>query len=269
MALIPPYYFDCVVAIGKKNQDGTTFWIGTGFLFGNYALTEQTGEKKYNLFFVTNKHVLKDQKELVIRFNPQDDKPAIDYPVSLNDENGKPIWVGHPNNEIDIAVIKVDANILKRDGIKYSFYTSDDHSFTIDKLKENHVTEGDFVYVLGFPMGLVAQERQYVILRSGTIARIRDLYEKRSLDFVVDAFVFPGNSGGPVIVKPELMRIEGTDANNKSALIGVIKSYIPYRDVAISEQTGLPRIIFEDNSGLSIVEPVDHIIETINSIPKT
>jgi hypothetical protein len=86
---------------------------------------------------------------------------------------------------------------------------------------------------------------------------------------VVDALVFPGNSGGPVILKPELMSIEGTKSNNKSVIIGVIKSYIPYRDVAVSEQTGLPRIIFEDNSGLSIVEPIDHIIETINLIPKT
>jgi hypothetical protein len=54
MALIPPYYFDCVVAIGVKKHDGTTYWIATGFLFGNYALTEQNGGEKYNLFFVTN-----------------------------------------------------------------------------------------------------------------------------------------------------------------------------------------------------------------------
>jgi hypothetical protein len=112
-------------------------------------------------------------------------------------------------------------------------------------------------------MGLVSLDRQHVILRNGAIARIRDLYENTSSDYIVDALVFPGNSGGPVILKPELISIEGTKSNPRAGLIGVIKSYIPYQDIAVSQQTGRPRIIFEDNSGLSLVEPTDYIFETI------
>jgi S1-C subfamily serine protease len=130
-------------------------------------------------------------------------------------------------------------------------------------MKNLEVTEGDFIYVLGFPMGIVAKDRQYVILRQGVIARIRDLFENRNTDFVVDAVVFPGNSGGPVILKPEVISITGTKSNPKAGLIGIIKSYIPYQDVAISQQTNRPRVVFEENSGLSLVEPVDHILETI------
>jgi S1-C subfamily serine protease len=273
MALIPPSYFDCVVAIGIKQTDGTNHWIGTGFLFGNYSTTNPEGQKLYNIYLVTNKHVFIDQTSVIIRFNPQDDKPATDYPVSLKDVDGKIIWTGHPDDKIDIALLSVDGAVLNKDGMKYSFFTSDDSTFGIEKLKEIETTEGDFIYVLGFPMGLVGRDRQHVILRSGSIARIRDLFEKRSTDYVVDAFVFPGNSGGPVILKPEVISIQGTKSNNIAALIGVIKSYIPYQDVAISQQTNRPRIIFEDNSGLSIVEPIDYIIETINFIktqsPKT
>ncbi len=55
-------------------------------------------------------------------------------------------------------------------------------------------TEGDYIYVLGFPMGLVSVDRQHAILRSGAIARIRDLFENKSRDFMIDALVFPGNS---------------------------------------------------------------------------
>src|SRR5690606_32144740 len=107
-----------------------------------------------------------------------------------------------------------------------------------------------------------------VILRSGAIARIRDLFEGRSTDFIVDALVFPGNSGGPVVLRPEMVSIQGTKSNMNAGLIGVIKSYIPYQDIAVSQQTNRPRIIFEDNSGLSLVEPVDYIFETIDQDEK-
>ena len=147
--------------------------------------------------------------------------------------------------------------------MKYGFFHSDDHALNKSNMEDLEITEGDFLYLLGFPMGLVAQDRQHVILRQGVIARIRDMYEKRSTDYIVDALVFPGNSGGPVILKPEAISIEGTKSNLNASLIGLIKSYIPYQDIAISQQTQRPRVIFEENSGLSLVEPVDHIIETI------
>ena len=89
------------------------------------------------------------------------------------------------------------------------------------------------------------------------------MLEGHSSDYIVDAFVFPGNSGGPVVIKPEVARIQGTQHNTSSRLIGLVKSYIPYRDVAISPQTKRARVVFEENTGLTNVEPVDHIIQTI------
>ena len=110
---------------------------------------------------------------------------------------------------------------------------------------------------------MVDAERQYVICRTGIVARIRDLFENKATDFLVDATVFPGNSGGPVILRPEMASLAGTKAISKASLIGIVKSYVPYRDVATSQLTRRPRIVFEENSGLTAVEPVDHILETI------
>ena len=59
------------------------------------------------------------------------------------------------------------------------------------------------------------------------------------------------------------MSINGTQNIDRAALIGVVKSYIPYKDVAISQQTGKPKVIFEENSGLALVETVDSIEETV------
>jgi S1-C subfamily serine protease len=86
---------------------------------------------------------------------------------------------------------------------------------------------------------------------------------KANQTFLVDAFVFPGNSGGPVVSKPEALSIEGTKSQNAAYLIGIVQSYVPYQDLAVSLQTKRPRVVFEENSGLAAVHPVDLIEETI------
>lgn len=264
MALIPPFFLDCVVGIGISNGKEKQ-WIGTGFLFGNFIEKISETENRYDVFLVTNRHVLQNIQNILIRFNPQDDKPAKDYQIILNSSNK----IEHPNPNIDVAIVPINTNILKEEGMKFAFFTSDSNTFTKQNLIDIGTTEGDDIFVLGFPMGLIGTERQHVILRGGCIARIRDLFENRNTDYIVDALVFPGNSGGPVILKPEILNIEGTKVNNRAALIGIIKSYIPYQDTAVSIQTKRPRIIFEDNTGLSLVEPIDHVLETINEYQKT
>ena len=267
MALIPPFFIDCVVAIGTIVNDEPT-WIGTGFLFGKLLKESEDKKNLYQVYLVTNKHVLLDTELILVRFNPQTDQPAKDYPVELKDKIGKIKWIGHPDPDIDVAVIPIRFSKVQKEGMKCSFFESDKHIADISELHKMESTEGDFVYIMGFPMGIVAKDRQHVFVRTGIIARIRDLFEKRVKDFVVDAFVFPGNSGGPVITKPEIISIDGTKHNNKARLIGIVKSYIPFVDVAISNQTKRPRITFEENTGLSKVEPVDYILQTIQEAEK-
>ena len=267
MALVPPFYLDCVVAIGTM-INGEKHWIGTGFLYGSMIEKTKDGLNRYKPFLIPNKHVFEGIDSIIVRFNPQTNQPAKDYVEALKDKDGKLIWTGHPTKEVDVAVIPVDLNKIRNEGMKCNFFQSDDHTLTIQELIDIEASEGDFVYTMGFPMGIVAKDRQHVFIRSGIIARIRDLFEKRSNDFVIDSFVFPGNSGGPVISKPEHLSITGTKSYDKSDLIGMVKSYIPDTDVAISMQTKKPRITFEENTGLTKVEPVDHIIETIEIFEK-
>lgn len=117
-------------------------------------------------------------------------------------------------------------------------------------------------------MGIIGGDRNFVIVRGGSIARIRDTLQESSKDFLVDAFVFPGNSGGPAVSKPEALSITGTKSQSDAYLIGIIKSYLPYKDIAISEQTKRPRVIFEENSGLAAIQPIDFIQEAIQEHQK-
>jgi S1-C subfamily serine protease len=262
MSLIPEIFIDAVVAIGIE-RNGIKNWIGTGFLFGDLLTVTSDQSNTYTLYLVTNKHVFEELDQVIVKFNPQTDQASKDFALPLKKSDGTSYWTGHPDPDVDVAITPINHEVLSKEGMKFKFFQSDKHIVTITAMNTEDIREGNFIYVLGFPMGIISSDRQYVFARTGIISRIKDLYEKRSKDFVVDAPVFPGNSGGPVISKIENNFLGGTKAFNKSRLIGIIKSYIPYTDTAYSLQTKKPRITFEENSGLSLVEPVDRIIETI------
>ncbi|MBK6953341.1 MAG: trypsin-like peptidase domain-containing protein [Crocinitomicaceae bacterium] len=268
MALLHPQSIDAVVAIGINIDSTRKKWIGTGFLYGVFNGTQNGDIKFYNIYLVTNKHVLKNLESIILKFNPHSDQASKDFQLNLKNE-GKETWRGHTNPEIDVAVTQINIKLIEDAGMKFTFIKNDETAFTIPQLKEMEISEGNGIFALGFPMGLIDTDRQYVIVREGCIARIRDIYESRKKDFLCNILVFPGNSGGPIFIKPEVTALKGTKPNNKSGLIGMVKSYIPYQDVAISSQTNRPRITFEENSGLTAIEQVDHINETIEQFQKS
>ncbi len=123
----------------------------------------------------------------------------------------------------------MNAGLLVLSGIDVQFLASDQISANIAKLKDIGVSAGDGVFVLGFPMGLAGEQRNYVIVRSGSIARIGDLLDSVVPDLLIDSHVFPGNSGGPVFLEPTDFAINGTKRNNTSYLIGVCWDISPIR----------------------------------------
>ena len=46
-------------------------------------------------------------------------------------------------------------------------------------------------------------------------------------------------------------------------LLGVLSAYIPYRDALVSQQTQEIKMVQTENSGLTIVYPVDRIKEVV------
>jgi S1-C subfamily serine protease len=246
MALIPPFMLDCVVAIGFRDEKGNIAYVGTGFLFGRFLARIPNSElSSYRLFLVTNRHVLGDERVAYLRFNPEGAVPAQVFDAVLVDSNGKALWFAHADPEVDVAVLPINGPVLQEAKIQFAFFQDDKHLLTHKEAAPLGLSEGDGVFVLGFPMGNVGAERNYVVVRQGSIARIRDSIAGAVKEFLIDATVFPGNSGGPVISRPEITAIDGTQSIDRASLLGVVASYLPYRDVAISQQTRRPRIIFE------------------------
>lgn len=48
--------------------------------------------------------------------------------------------------------------------------------------------------------------------------------------------------------------------------MGLVASYLSYQDIAISQQTGKPRLVSEENSGLANVIPIDAVIEITSAV---
>jgi hypothetical protein len=203
-----------------------------------------------------------------IRVNPKERKAPKDYQLELKNNTGQ-LWFAHPDPAVDVAVFPGSVDFLGEQGMKIEFFPNDQVAAGRAKLSDLGVAEGDFIYVLGFPMGLVGEERNLAIVRQGILARVSDALANPNHNYLIDAFIFPGSSGGPVILKPELAHIGKAKSIPSPFLIGLVKEYLTYQEVAVSAQTRKPRIVFEENSGLGEVIPIDRVQECIEACLKS
>jgi hypothetical protein len=241
-----------IVFLGKTTEEGKIQFYATGFLVNIQ-----------NIFHLaTAKHVVVDPRTgkfvdsgMLAFFNLKDgrissrsiDQIKKDFAVN---------WIFHENKDVDIAVIPFGLDPQK-DDVK----TIPDNMFiTADRLFEVYE-----VFFLSHQPGIQPQKRISPVIRSGTISLIND-----DKTFYIDASAFPGNSGSPVFLKPSPIRFDeggisigGDQLGGK--FIGIIGEYLPYQEVAISTQTGRPRVIFEENTGLSKVWSVTFIREIMES----
>ena len=258
MSLIPSRFLDTVVAIGHRQPDSSIQYAASGFAYGIDSGQADEGHKQYYHFIVTNRHVLKGSSELFLRQN----YPSVPkYPSGANLVTDAPIerWTVHPDPDIDVAVFPVQGSTELETG-PVSFYGGT-NTISRSELVKSEFREGNEVFVLGFPLAMVGGKKNYVIARQGIIARIQDWYEGGAKSYLIDSSIFPGNSGGPVLAKPTL-HTYGT-AITTAKLIGMVSGYVPFKDVARSDQTGLPMLASQENSGLAVVVPVDAIEDTI------
>jgi len=265
-AVLPPDFLRCVVSIGVDDlvvEEGKQVirWTAhaAGFLYESALPNKEGEEQKFWVYIITCGHVLRGQTQINLRFNSLSGN-AAKYPVPLTGPNAASMFF-HPG--LDLAVIRLNAGILERDGVDYRAFGLSDLA-TRESIEKEGIAVGDGVFVLGFPVGIAGVERNFVVAKQGIIARLAATQDsKQTTEYLIDAMVFPGNSGGPVITRFEIASITGTKAVKRSYLLGVVSQFIPYTDVAVSKQTNHARITFEENSGLASVIPADYIEETI------
>ncbi len=260
MAIIPKFFFDATVAIGVKTEDDVKC-IGTGFLVGR----KEDNTDNYTIYLITNYHIVEKKTNVVVRFNQKNSDNCRDYNITLTEDN---IELFSRHKDADIIAIRISPGVLKMNNSEYNWFDLNNHALTLSKMRETDVIEGCIVYSLGFPINMIGTNRKTPICRIGCISRVSDLFEKgnTSNEYLIDLQALPGNSGAPVINRPESSHIEGTTHNSSSNLIGIINGTIDYSEKCEHSENCEEKTctkIREKNSGFAIVHPVDTIIEVV------
>ena len=250
---LPDEWPKTIVLIERLQQDeqGNTVYLtqGTGFITEYDSLN----------ILITCKHVVFNNQQkifyqnLFVSFNQKDGTLGRRSLEGLK-TSPQVEWSFHTNPEIDLAIIPFAID-QQRDDIKRM---SKDLFEKIETL-----TEGEEIFFLGFP-ALVLRKGKSIkpIVRAGIISLINE-----DKTFLIDANVFPGNSGSPVFLKPSVMDFKSNQLGQirPAKFIGIINSYLSYQDAAVSAQTGRPRITFEENAGLANVFSISHIEDIFTS----
>lgn len=174
-------------------ENGT---VGTVFILAK----PNPGEKNPGYFkfvLITAAHVMEDIDSdfAVIFFRKKVGGKYIKSPYLFQiRQNGKPLWVKHPDT--DVAAMYII--------IPYGFDVFDVPLAPIEILSSDKLIEdfelypGREIKVIGFPLNAESETAGFPILRTGTIASFPLIPEKELKTFLIDFRVFDGNSGGPV-----------------------------------------------------------------------
>lgn len=248
---------------------------GTGFL-----VVRKTNQEEGKVFLVTNKHVVSDDpqvrdsaRHITVFVNVRGDDGALAarsfrFPLVAN---GEKIWREHPGLHIDVLAVDVTSLIItvaevEKKWADYSLFA------TSDILRQEEITVGEEVVIIGYPLGLAHARTNSPLVRQGMIAtRIGEPIhipvklpsgETQQVEipgFLVDSAVVPGSSGSPVVLKPVIGR-----KFQDSIRMGIPAPYL----LGILSGTSLAPIkhqgrVFPTLSGLGIAYDAVTVQETI------
>lgn len=241
-----------IIFIGTIDDKG----IGTAFLLRINDIHH----------LITAKHVITKQENGVHKLN--DDKLRAFF----HDKGGKIInrsfkdiksigvnWLFHKDSIVDIAMIPFPLNEKSDD-----FAVIPQNLFLpIEELHETY----DVVFI-SYQNRISQINNLSPIFRTGMLSIINT-----DKTFYIDGNAFPGNSGSPVFLKPAMVRYNKSGGTTTTIgadpvggkFIGIVGEYETYSEIAISSQTGRPRILFEENTGLTKVWSVNYIAAIIDS----
>jgi len=258
MALFNRQHLKVVVLI--ENQVGKSKFrsIATGFLVGFILDNNPDPQKRtYRIFLVTNRHVFEGAEVLWLRFDKKENSGTARFPIYLK-QNNETKWLAHKNTKVDLAMLTISHQFLNDQGVDWLFFNEEMIAYQKD-FEDIGIELGDELFILGFPMGLSGSLQNFAIVRSGTIARVDEEIVKREKYFLIDSTIFPGNSGGPVLLKPELASLTNTKAVNSVYVLGVVSGYKLYKEPLYSHQSNPPSVgaVSIENSGLAVIVPMD------------
>lgn len=241
--------FFSTVRITVPNASGQGSSIGTGFL---YASPLDASSNKSVILLISNRHVYGDPSQPIIlnfhKRNAEGNEPVLGEIVTLRQDDFRGMYVGHPDQKTDLACLNVSV-IGNPD--HQVFYRHLHPEMVSDFTEENLMPGGD-VWFVGYPENRFDVAHNLPILRRGYIASIPTIDFGGQKQFLIDAQVYPGSSGSPVLGR----------IGNKYRLLGVLTRIMIRNEQlqAIPSNVGLG---VQQSLGLGIVLKANLVMELV------
>jgi hypothetical protein len=252
------HYIDPCIQSGIKKtivflgeiQPAETAASAEPIFFGTAFLTQIDGIN----YLMTAKHVIEGFAKThspdadILAFMNNAAGGRIARSINVNKREYSVDWITVPNRDIAIMPFGLppEADALT---IPQTFFR-----------ETSRLSELLDVFFVSYQPGVTSRRKILPVFRRGMISAFND-----DGTFYLDGFAFPGNSGSPVFIKPSGI-VLGV-APEQCRFIGIIGEYVAYTEAAISPQTLRVRIVFEENTGLARVWPIEALNELISSMP--
>lgn len=273
------------VAFIVNQSTGST---GTGFF-----VFRPTEADRGKLFLVSNKHVLLPKSissnegpklaTALVHITTENNGilSITNFPVILRKQDGSSLCVGHPRDNVDVAVIEATPYLVENETIRGGYKVGRIHESrfaTKKSITETSLTLGDRIVILGYPLNMVEGSTAVALARGGTIATPPDRDYRSSPVFLIDCSTIRGSSGSPVFVPVRPYKVD-RKPDGKVQLNG-LQGYVPELLGIVSATVSDWELILKktvtfgkepqtvsviDTANLGIVFRADTITETLDA----
>jgi hypothetical protein len=171
---------------------------GTGFMFR--LLETVDGHAPV---IVTNRHVVADVISMKFLMHGATKGGAPDPTASkwIQVMDFERAWAPHPDDSVDLAVIPIGplVDLMMTQGQR-PFFIPLDKSLLLDKAALSDLGVVEDVLLVGYPNGIWDTHNNFPIMRRGSTATHPAKNYDGQRRFLIDAAVFPGSSGSPVLL---------------------------------------------------------------------
>jgi hypothetical protein len=187
--------------------------FGTGFFFAFFPQGNQNVPA-----IVTNKHVVAGATTGHLKLTMQ----SADGSVDLNNFVDFIVpdfaihWIPHPDPAVDLTVMPCAGLLqqLENQG-KKAFLVTLDQSLVPTDADLAELTPLEDILVVGYPNGIIDKAHNIPVFRRGITATPANIDFNNTTEFLIDAAIFPGSSGSPV-----LLFNQGSYATRQGLVIG-------------------------------------------------
>jgi len=172
--------------------------VGTGFFFAF-----KIGDKQQVPVIITNKHVVKDCKNLMFTINEADENGNRINEKHLNgimqQEDMEKFIILHPEESVDLCAILIGTVLNNATTVgKKAYLKWLDSSFIPTTEEWASFSALEDITMIGYPNGIWDGVNNLPVARKGITATHPKIDYDGKSEFLIDTAVFPGSSGSPV-----------------------------------------------------------------------